>query len=319
MTFIYDPPKKWAILADCGDFPCTGPNQILMSFQGTDFSGSKPKWVTKYTKDFQLTANNTGISPVLEGCKGDESMNAYVCQADKLGILLFESQDDDKEDRALQPIYVSKVGTEPRNKLNAMMENVWDGFYFGQIRFSRFPALLQADRGSAYDVQMTGTPAKNMQYVLHSQSKKAGTTVRVAYPGAEPRAIYVDDQLMQSNDWNDNNQQFGEVKQKFCGENRFIAEENILEFYISAGCNVVVKPRSAIQSAVKMESSMEEFIADGGSASFIKALSISLGINASSVKIQSFKVFEGSFTVNYEIQANEDDTDGSELILLAIL
>jgi hypothetical protein len=50
-----------------------------------------------------------------------------------------------------------------------------------------------------------------------------------------------------------------------------------------------------------MESTMEEFIADGGSASFIKALSISLGINASSVKIQSFKVFEGSFTVNYEI------------------
>lgn len=33
-------------------------------------------------------------------------MNAYVCEADKLGILLFESMDEDKLDRSMQPIYV---------------------------------------------------------------------------------------------------------------------------------------------------------------------------------------------------------------------
>ena len=150
LTYIYDPPKQWANLRDCGDFPCTGPNQILMSFEDSKFSGSKkPRWATK---DFQITANNTGISPILEGCKGDDWMNAYVCEADKLGILLFESQDDDKEDRSIQPIYVQKEGFEERNKLNSFMDNVWDGFYAGQIRLSRFPALLQADRGSAYNI-----------------------------------------------------------------------------------------------------------------------------------------------------------------------
>jgi len=312
MTYIYDPPKKWANLADCGDFPCTGPNQILVSFEGSDFSGSKPRWATK---DFQLVANNTGISPILEGCKGDQWMNAYVCEADKLGILLFESQDEDKEDRSLQPIYVQKVGFEERNKLNSMMDNVWDGFYAGQIRLSRFPALLQADRGSAYDVQMTGTPAKQMQYILHSQSRSAGTTVRVAYPGAESRAIYVDDKLMQPNQWDDNIQMYGKIKQSFCGENRFIGVQNILEFYITAGCNVVVKPRNAIQTLVRMEWSMEEFFADGGTTSFIDRLTGSLGIHASSVKIVS--VYEGSLIVNYEIEADEDDTDGSALAAIA--
>ena len=38
-------------------------------------------------------------------------MNAYVCKAEKMGVLLFESQDEDKLDRSMQPIYVKKQGT----------------------------------------------------------------------------------------------------------------------------------------------------------------------------------------------------------------
>jgi hypothetical protein len=74
-------------------------------------------------------------------------MNAYICFADKLGVLLFESEDDDKLDRSLQPIYVSKQGTEMSNKLNSMMDHVWDGFYSGQKRLSRFPGLIDGDQG----------------------------------------------------------------------------------------------------------------------------------------------------------------------------
>lgn len=108
---------------------------------------------------------------------------------------------------------------------------------------------------------------------------------------------------------------YGVIKQSFCGENRFIGVQNILEFYITAGCNVVVKPRNAIQTLVRMEWSMEEFFADGGTTSFIDRLTGSLGIHASSVKIVS--VYEGSLIVNYEIEADEDDTDGSALAAIA--
>jgi hypothetical protein len=69
-------------------------------------------------------------------------MNVYVCEAEKLGILLFESQDEDNLDRSMQPVYVHKIGTEVNNNINAMMDHVWDGFYSGQKRLQRFPALI---------------------------------------------------------------------------------------------------------------------------------------------------------------------------------
>jgi len=60
---------------------------------------------------------------------------------------------------------------------------------------------------------------------------------------------------------------------------------------------------------------MDEFFADGGTTSFVDRLTGSLGIHASSVKIVS--VYEGSLIVNYEIEADEDDEDGSALAAIA--
>ena len=72
-----------------------------------------------------------------------------------------------------------------------------------------------------------------MRFTIRSQNDKAGTTIRIAYPSAESRAVYVDEKLIQPNQWDDTLQQYGEIKQKFCGENRYIGVKNILEFYIT--------------------------------------------------------------------------------------
>lgn len=309
MIFMYDPPEKWAILDDCGDFTCTAPKNVLASFQGTKFDGVGPRWATA---DFQLISNNSGISPYIEGCTGDKWMNVYVCEAEKLGILLFESQDEDKLDRSMQPIFVQREGTEQNNVINAMMDHVWDGFYSGQKRLQRFPILIQAERGSVYDLKMTGTPAKEMLFTLRSQVASAGSTIRISYPGAESRAIYVDGNLIQSNQWDDKKAQYGEIKQKFCGENRFIGVKNILEFYLTAECKLTIKPRNAIQTLVRMEWSMEAFFADGGTTTFVDRLTSSLGIHASDVKIVS--VYEGSLVVNYEISAPDGDVAALQAI-----
>lgn len=58
-------------------------------------------------------------------------MNAYICKSPSLGVLLFESGDADTEDRSMQPVYISLNGTAMANKLNSMMDHVWDGFYSG--------------------------------------------------------------------------------------------------------------------------------------------------------------------------------------------
>jgi hypothetical protein len=73
------------------------------------------------------------------------------------------------------------------NNLNAMMDHVWDGFYTGQKRLQRFPSIFQGERGSIYDLNFTGTPAKHMKFTLRSQIKTTGSTIRIAYPGAESR------------------------------------------------------------------------------------------------------------------------------------
>jgi hypothetical protein len=164
----------------------------------------------------------------------------------------------------MQPIYVKKQGTEMENNLNAMMDHVWDGFYTGQKRLQRFPSVIQGERGSVYDLNFTGSPAKHMQFTLRSQTKSTGSTIRIAYPGAESRAIYVDGELIQMNQWDDSVQQYGEIKQRFCGENRYIGVKNILEFYINTDCKLEIKPRNAIQTTVRMEWTMEDFFADGG-------------------------------------------------------
>ena len=241
-------------------------------------------------------------------------MNAYVCDEEKLGILLFESLDDDKVDRSLQPIYLAMEGTEMSNKLNSFMDHLWDGFYQGQIRLSRFPGLVNAPLGSVYDITFTGSPAKKMQFWLQTMSRSAGMTVRIAYPGAESRQITVNGNKVEMNQWDESLQQYGEIQQDFCGENRYLGVVNILEFYLKTGedCIVQVEPRDAIQTLVRMEWTMAEFFDNGGTTSFVDRVAGSLGIHASTIKVVS--VYEGSLVVNYEIEEDPDsDVDLEEI------
>jgi rubredoxin len=38
ITEFFDPPQKWANLADCGDYPCTGPKNTIFSFVNTKWT-----------------------------------------------------------------------------------------------------------------------------------------------------------------------------------------------------------------------------------------------------------------------------------------
>lgn len=189
------------------------------------------------------------------------------------------------------------------NKLNSMMDHVWDGFYSGQIRMSRFGSIFEGSRRSVYDLTFTGTPAKKMRFLLNGLSRTMGATIRIAYPGAESRSIVKDGSIVQPNQWNDDIQMYDEVKQSYCGENRYIGVQNILEFYITVNCTLFIQPRDAIQTLVRMEWTMDEFFAGGGTTTFVDRLTASLGIHASQVKIVS--VYEGSLVVNYEVEPEE--------------
>jgi len=72
-----------------------------------------------------------GYSEHLNNCEQEKNWNAWLCDNKELGILLFESEDDDKWDRSMQPIYIRQEEKKSSNKLNSYMDHVWDGFYTG--------------------------------------------------------------------------------------------------------------------------------------------------------------------------------------------
>lgn len=129
-----------------------------------------------------------------------------------MGILYFESEDPDTLDRSMQPIYARLEGTTMNNKVNSYMDHVWDGFYTGQTRLSRFPIIVYAPWGAVYEIVYTGTPARRMKYSLASQERSLGLTVRIAYPSAESRQILQNGQRIDMNAWDENIMQYGVVK-----------------------------------------------------------------------------------------------------------
>ena len=80
-----------------------------------------------------------------------------------------------------------------------------------------------------------------------------------------------------------------------CGTNRFVGVQNYLEFYVTSGCVVIVIPRDAILTSVRLAWTAAEFFAGDGATNFCQRLASVLGIDASRVKIVS--VYEGSLNL----------------------
>jgi len=137
-------------------------------------------------------------------------MNAYICKSGTLGVLMFESMDPDTEDRSMNPVYISLNGTAMANKLNSMMDHVWDGFYAGQKRLSRFPGLIDGNDG-VYNLTFTGSPAKKMKFTYLAQNETGGMTLRIAYPSAVSRSLTKDGKKIEYNAWNETLHMYGPI------------------------------------------------------------------------------------------------------------
>jgi len=133
-----EPSPKWAVIDDCGEWPCTAPENIVLKFDGNTYSGVSPV----QTASSQTITYALGEEPFYTGCTAKESWNGWVCTDRNIGVLYFDSLDGDTYDRSVQPITITDEEGTYTNKLNSMMDHIWDGFYTGQVRLSRFPAQI---------------------------------------------------------------------------------------------------------------------------------------------------------------------------------
>lgn len=128
------------------------------------------------------------------------------------------------------------------NKINSMMDHVWDGFYSGQLRMSRFPVLVEGDKD--YTVKYTGTPPGKMRYILHGN--RGGIKVAVPYPNAGAYQVVMKDVVQKVSKWDPKLGRNAALAKRRCGENRFVGIANILEFYLTPGCELTVRPLDSI-------------------------------------------------------------------------
>ena len=305
-AFLHKPPTKWANVKDCGNFPCTAPNNVIFSFAGTTFNGNtKP---TSTPADFVIVPDDETVGGTYPGCTHFPDQQIYVCELNNIGLLMFENLDDDAWDRAVQPVFLKNADTGFNNTLNAMMDHIWDTFYTGQKRMARFPAAMLT--GQDYELEFSGTPPQTIRFGLDART--GGTKIKIPYPVAGSYQVSVADstgtyQRVDNNAWDDAIQkQAVLLKSKGCGENRFVGIDNFLEFWLEPGCDLKVQPKDSIQAKVRMDWSMSEFFAEGGTTRFVDRLATSLGVASHRIKVVS--IYEGSVVVDFAIESEAPAT-----------
>ena len=102
-----------------------------------------------------------------------------------------------------------------------------------------------------------------------------------------------------------------------CGENRFINVEPdnfysvkqssvYLEFYITNNCEIMIEPRKAIMTKVRLEWNIDDFYRDGGVEKFIERMAEALGVPADKIKVVA--AYRGSVIIDFLVEADEDQT-----------
>lgn len=258
-----DPPQSWANMSDCWDFTCTGLYNVLVELEDTKYSGIPRAF--GMPRDFKVTSDNkeSVSSQVVPTCEKNSDWNAYMCTKEDLGVLVFESEDADKMDRASQPIYIVDEDRGFNNRLNAFMDHGWDGAYTSQKRLQKFPTFIDTARN--YTIDYTGTPPSSQKFTLHANKYDSGTLITIPYEANGAYVIYDEmRELVEPTIWDDVTETWAVPKGTHCGENRYLGVENRLEFWIEPECTLYVRHRDAIMLAIRLEWTVKEFYEDGG-------------------------------------------------------
>jgi hypothetical protein len=253
-----------------------------------------------------IIADTPGASEAFDNCEFNEQWNGWECENKYIGQLCWIARDEDWEDRSPTPIFVTDEDSGYTNKINHMMDHMWDGFYTGQKHKSQYTAMIQTDRN--YTIEYSGTPWKDQ--VFHLRADEGQSMITIQYWNSLTMRVYADGELIDAKPFDD---ETGEQEilsgYKGCGENRWVALKNQLQFIITSHCEIKLEYFDSIQSNVRMEWTMDEFYSAGGVTSFVDRVSAALGIHASQMKVVA--VYTGSLVVDYVIEPDTTESSSS--------
>lgn len=180
-----------------------------------------------------IIADTPGASEAFDNCEFQEAMNAWECENEYIGQLCWIADDEDWEDRSPTPIFVSDEVSGYTNKINHMMDHMWDGFYTGQKHKSQYTAMIQTNRD--YLIEYSGTPWKDQRFEMRAE--KGQSMITIQYWNSISIRVYADEELIDPMPFDDElGVQAPLTGYKGCGENRWIAIDNRLQFIITPQC-----------------------------------------------------------------------------------
>lgn len=216
----------------------------------------------------------------------------------------------------MAPLFIEDETTGFDNRLNAYMDQCWDGAYTCQFREQRFPTMLRL--GQNYVINYTGTPPQKQKFSMYSDSETAdiGSLISITYPDAGAFKLYnALQEPIEPTDWDYDIENWAVPTGQYCGEHRYLGLTNTLEFWIEPECTLFVYPRDAIMLAIRLETSVREVFEDDGITTFIDTMASILGIARGDLKV--VQVFEGSAIIQIIINAEEDAENGIETLKAA--
>ena len=151
-----------------------------------------------------------------------------------------------------------------------------------------------------------------MRYEL--KAELGGIAIRIPYPNAGSYSVWANGREVPYTPWDPAAGRHAALTEsEGCGENRFVGIENFLDFYLTPGCDIEIKPRDAIMTSVRLEWTLEEFYADQGVTRFSDRVAAALGIHRSRIHVVA--VYEGSVIVDFFINAELDDEEPDVTLL----
>jgi len=84
-AFLDKPDPAWANIKDCGNFPCTAPNNVIFTFTNTKYYGATPSVASSA---FTVVPDDETVGGAYTpACQHKPGMQVYICQVRNIGLL----------------------------------------------------------------------------------------------------------------------------------------------------------------------------------------------------------------------------------------
>ena len=217
---------------------------------------------------------------------------------------MFESLDEDKENRTFSPINILGINridesyNSFKNVLNSYMDHCWDNAYQCQFRLARFPGLLVLDQ--KYELYFTGTQPANTRYTIEAADEDDYLIVKIDYSQSIVYKVFVSTNRGAEVDfpaqrYNRTLNKPGPLNISNCGDSRYEQSLYIYEFVQRKNCTVYLRAQNHLIGLARLQIPVSELFEDN----FVSKLSYALGITTDQIRIVG--ISSGSTVVEYQI------------------